>query len=154
VSGALPVLYMLNGLIILCIFSFSIVGTGHDAVRVSQPCLPIGHLPLYLQGGHLPFVCIQQLKEGCINTSIQRYWYGPLKTACIKRPSQFCIQQVGLQEISIQRFLGVTIQAQSVVCIKHFQRSPTLPGRIKHLCYDCAWLSLTALSTVTCNLWL
>jgi hypothetical protein len=22
------------------------------------------------------------------------------------------------------------------------------------LCYDCAWLSLTALSTVTCNLWL
>jgi hypothetical protein len=21
-------------------------------------------------------------------------------------------------------------------------------------CYDCAWLSLTALSTVTCNLWL
>jgi hypothetical protein len=23
-----------------------------------------------------------------------------------------------------------------------------------HQCYDCAWLSLTALSTVTCNLWL
>jgi putative transposase len=23
-----------------------------------------------------------------------------------------------------------------------------------HFCYDCAWLSLTALSTVTCNLWL
>jgi hypothetical protein len=23
-----------------------------------------------------------------------------------------------------------------------------------HVCYDCAWLSLTALSTVTCNLWL
>jgi hypothetical protein len=23
-----------------------------------------------------------------------------------------------------------------------------------HTCYDCAWLSLTALSTVTCNLWL
>jgi hypothetical protein len=22
------------------------------------------------------------------------------------------------------------------------------------ICYDCAWLSLTALSTVTCNLWL
>jgi hypothetical protein len=24
----------------------------------------------------------------------------------------------------------------------------------KAFCYDCAWLSLTALSTVTCNLWL
>jgi hypothetical protein len=22
------------------------------------------------------------------------------------------------------------------------------------MCYDCAWLSLTALSTITCNLWL
>jgi hypothetical protein len=26
--------------------------------------------------------------------------------------------------------------------------------RLKEGCYDCAWLSLTALSTVTCNLWL
>jgi hypothetical protein len=25
---------------------------------------------------------------------------------------------------------------------------------VKAACYDCAWLSLTALSTVTCNLWL
>jgi hypothetical protein len=25
---------------------------------------------------------------------------------------------------------------------------------VQSLCYDCAWLSLTALSTVTCNLWL
>jgi hypothetical protein len=27
-------------------------------------------------------------------------------------------------------------------------------GAPKNKCYDCAWLSLTALSTVTCNLWL
>jgi hypothetical protein len=29
-----------------------------------------------------------------------------------------------------------------------------LYGIKKVCCYDCAWLSLTALSTVTCNLWL
>jgi hypothetical protein len=27
-------------------------------------------------------------------------------------------------------------------------------GEEEEGCYDCAWLSLTALSTVTCNLWL
>jgi hypothetical protein len=31
-------------------------------------------------------------------------------------------------------------------------RVPTPQGHL--VCYDCAWLSLTALSTVTCNLWL
>jgi hypothetical protein len=27
-------------------------------------------------------------------------------------------------------------------------------NEVDRVCYDCAWLSLTALSTVTCNLWL
>jgi hypothetical protein len=29
-----------------------------------------------------------------------------------------------------------------------------LADKVESYCYDCAWLSLTALSTVTCNLWL
>jgi hypothetical protein len=34
-------------------------------------------------------------------------------------------------------------------CFCHCLELPMQP-----VCYDCAWLSLTALSTVTCNLWL
>jgi hypothetical protein len=39
----------------------------------------------------------------------------------------------------------------------HGGRDPTYgveDGGQGQFCYDCAWLSLTALSTVTCNLWL
>jgi hypothetical protein len=47
-----------------------------------------------------------------------------------------------------------------VIAVRHKVRYASvdplhqLDGSVGLVCYDCAWLSLTALSTVTCNLWL
>jgi hypothetical protein len=59
--------------------------------------------------------------------------------------------------LTMTAFFGVLV----VIILHHYNKQiphsmivGTCTGREGLTCYDCAWLSLTALSTITCNLWL
>jgi hypothetical protein len=58
-------------------------------------------------------------------------------------PAGRVAQEVQAERVSITRFNNNEPRAQV-----------NWTDRVDRFCYDCAWLSLTALSTVTCNLWL
>jgi hypothetical protein len=56
-------------------------------------------------------------------------------------------------ELPIKKFLRLLGHEQERRVMQGAARALNWGG-FRCECYDCAWLSLTALSTVTCNLWL
>jgi hypothetical protein len=57
---------------------------------------------------------------------------------------QEAITRSPLQDVQFAAMVKINLRLQATV--------GQMAGQVA--CYDCAWLSLTALSTVTCNLWL